>query len=245
MADMLFLPLLVIHIASGAIALPSGLCAMASRKAGTGLHARAGHVFYLSMSSMAASAAILTAWEPDRLSLGAAIWTFYLVHSARDAAVARTVAIGPAARWFMPVGLAAFILFAQGGLMAEASPTGEFQGSAATGYLVFGTAALLSLLSDLYLRLRAPRRTPRQRITRHLWRMVMAYFLAATSLFLGQQDDVFPFMAGSPVLLLPSLLTLLFLLYWLARVRFTRNWLGHRTAHQPGGNAPQPQEEAP
>ena len=73
---------------------------------------------------------------------------------------------------------------------------------------------------------------PRQRVARHLWRMVMAYFLAATSLFLGQQDDVFPFMQGSPILLIPSLATLAFLTYWVVRVRFVRNWIGVQTTQK-------------
>jgi hypothetical protein len=90
---MLFLSLLVIHVASGFIALISGLGAMGSRKAASGLHAQAGNVFCLSMSAMTVSAAILTAWEPDRLTLGAAIWTFYLVHSARSAARQRSEAL--------------------------------------------------------------------------------------------------------------------------------------------------------
>ncbi len=42
---------------------------------------------------------------------------------------------------------------------------------------------------------------------------------AATSLFLGQQDDVFPFMVGAPVLSISSLTMLDFLAYWLVKVR--------------------------
>jgi len=239
----LLLPLLVIHIASGFIALSFGLAAMASRKAGSGFHARAGDAFCLSMSAMTVSAAVLTAWEPDRLTLGAAIWTFYLVHSARNAARDRTEALGRASRWLAPLGVSASLLFIHGGLMAQASLEGEFQGTPAAAYFVFGAAATLASLSDLSLLLR-DRLGPRQRIARHLWRMVVAYLLAVTSLFLGQQDDVFPFMAGSPILFLPSLSTLGFLLFWTLRVRLARDWLGHGR-RRPHKNDSTPSQQEP
>lgn len=222
-------PLLVIHIVAGCVALTTGMIAMASRKAGSGLHAQTGSVYYVSMSVMAVSAAILTMWEPDRLSLGAAIWAFYLVHTARNAAISRTGRLDTVARLLMSVGFVATALFLQGGGQALAAPDGEFQGMPATGYFLFGLFAAIALLFDVSL-LRRGRLGTRQRVARHLWRMVTAYFLAATSLFLGQQDDVFPFMQGSPILLLPPLLTLGYLFYWLFRVRFARNWAGNKLA---------------
>lgn len=214
--------LLSAHIASGGIALLSGLVAMASRKTGSGIHRAAGTCFVHAMSVMAVSAAVLTILEPDRLSLGAATWAFYLVHTSRSAAMDRLVGL---AGWHMFVGVLATGLFLHGGVAAWSLPGGEYQGTQSAGYFVFGAAAMLALLFDLSLRWR-PGLSARQRIARHLWRMVTAYFLAATSLFLGQQDDVFPFMAGSPVLLAPSLLTLGFLIFWIVRVRFARNWMG-------------------
>ena len=242
MPGALLLPLLVIHIGSGSIALLSGLAAMASRKSGSGPHRWAGHTFYLSMSVMTASAAVMTAWEPDRLSLGAAIWTFYLVHSARGAARDRTAYRGPGSRWLIPVGITASVLFLHGGLVAQASPAGEYQGTSPAAYFVFGAVAVLASLSDLSLLVRS-QLAPRQRIARHLWRMVVAYFLAVTSLFLGQQDDVFPGMAGSPLLLLPSLFTLCFLAFWTLRVRLARNWLAPLSLRRPSSESTRSEEE--
>jgi uncharacterized membrane protein len=230
MSSAIFLPLLILHIAAGLVALSSGVVAMMSRKSGGGLHARAGHYFYMSMSAMAVSAALLTAWEPDRLSLGAAIWTFYLVHTSRLSAISRTGKLDRVSQWLAPVGLFATLLFLHGGLIALDSANGEFQDMPATAYFVFGSLASLSLLFDLSVLYRGGLK-PRQRVARHLWRMMTAYFLAATSLFLGQQDDVFPFMKGSPILLLPSLFTLGFLTFWAIRVRFARNWLGNRSTN--------------
>ncbi len=231
----LFLPLLVLHIASGLIALMAGLVAMASRKRAGGLHALTGQIYYLTMSTMAITAAILTFWEPDRLTLGAAIWTFYLVQTARNAALNRTGELDRTARWLIPVGAAATVIFLHGGTVAASSDDGEFQGMATAAFFVFGSFAMLGLVFDLSLVWRN-RLSVRQRIARHLWRMVAAYFLAATSLFLGQQDDVFPFMAGSLILFLPSLLTLGFLIYWIAYVRFARNWPGNSSSAKGNSN---------
>ena len=226
LASTIFKPLLLIHVLSGIAALLAGIAAIAFRKGRGGGHARAGNVFTVAMSVMAITAAILTAWEPDRLSLGAAVWAFYLVHTARHAATDR----GNELPWtMMGVGLTASLLFAHGGWVAHHSVDGTFEGAGVAGYLVFGIGTAISLLLDLSL-LRRPVLRLRQRIGRHLWRMMVAYFLAVTSLFLGQQDDVFPFMQGSPLLFLPSLLTIGFLGFWLVRVRFTRNWLGDRRA---------------
>jgi hypothetical protein len=228
----LFAPLLIVHIISGLAALLAGMFAMALRKQGGGGHATAGTIFTIAMSSMTITAAVLTFWEPDRLSLGAAVWAFYLVHTSRHAAMSAGDVPG---RDLMAIGLAAVLLFAHGGIAAERSGTGTFEGSGTAGFIVFGIGATLSLLFDLSLLLRR-RLQPRQRIARHLWRMLAAYFLAVTSLFLGQQDDVFWFMAGSPILLLPSLLTIGFLVFWLVRVRFARNWLETRRAVPPATN---------
>ena len=241
LAGIFLMPLLVAHIACGFVALLSGLVAMASRKGRDGLHGRAGNVFFISMSAMAISAAILTAWDPDRLSLGAAVWTFYLVHTSRHAARVKGGRNGSAPLGVTAVGLAAAILFLHGGLMAQLSQDGVFEGAGPTGYAVFGTAVMTSLALDLSLRFRGSL-SPRQQIARHLWRMLVAYLLAVTSLFLGQQDDVFPFMAGSPVLLLPTLLTIGFLIFWVVRVRFARNWLAHKSTTKPRNDDPQPQE---
>ena len=66
-----------------------------------------------------------------------------------------------------------------------------------------------------------------QRIARHLWRMCFALFVASGSFFLGQAQ-VFPKPVRIyPLLAIPALLPLLLMLYWLARVLFTR-WYERR-----------------
>jgi hypothetical protein len=55
---------------------------------------------------------------------------------------------------------------------------------------------------------------------RHMWRMCFGLFVATGSFFLGQQQ-VFPaWLRGSPVLLIPALLPLALLIFWLLRIWF-------------------------
>jgi len=78
---------------------------------------------------------------------------------------------------------------------------------------------LLAGLGDLRVLLRGI--SGRRRIARHLWRMCFGWFIATGSFFLGQQQ-VFPaWLRGSPALLVPALLPLALLIFWLVRVRFT------------------------
>ncbi len=78
------------------------------------------------------------------------------------------------------------------------------------------------------------------RVARHLWRMCFALFIAAGSLFLGQQK-VFPASwRGSPILRAPPLLTLILMVFWIVRVSFTNAFKGAYVATSlVGGEPPQ------
>jgi len=59
------------------------------------------------------------------------------------------------------------------------------------------------------------------RVSRHLWRMCFGWFIATGSFFLGQQQ-VFPAaLRKTGLLIVPALLPLILLVFWLIRVRFT------------------------
>ena len=56
---------------------------------------------------------------------------------------------------------------------------------------------------------------------RHLWRMCFGWFIATGSFFLGQQQ-VFPVaLRKTNLLIVPAILPLLLLVFWLGRSRFT------------------------
>ena len=222
-SSLIFAPLLVAHIIAGTIAIIAGVTAMAARKGGSGLHTQAGNFFFGSMLVMAGSAAALTFWDPDPLSMLNGIVVMYLV------ATSWMAVRGHGRGWrryewaVLPVGAACSLALGILGILATQSEQG-IGGFSAEPFFVFGGIGLSAVALDLNYLLRA-KVDQRQRIARHLWRMCYAYLLAATSLFLGQQDDVFFFMAGSPLLFIPSLATVAFMAFWLVRVRVAKNWL--------------------
>ena len=61
-----------------------------------------------------------------------------------------------------------------------------------------------------------------QRISRHLWRMCFAFFVAAGSFFLGQQDIMPEAVRGSPILFVLAFAPLAIMLFWLVRLRFAK-----------------------
>jgi hypothetical protein len=75
-----------------------------------------------------------------------------------------------------------------------------------------------------------------QRISRHLWRMCFGLFIATGSFFLGQGSKVFPAsVLKTGVLLVPAVLPLLLLIFWMIRVRFTNAY--KRMSMPRGGDA--------
>lgn len=91
------------------------------------------------------------------------------------------------------------------------SPTGSKDGNPAIAYFGFRVVALLSAAGDVRMLVRGGVFGAR-RIARHLWRMCFALFIAAASIFLARPQ---PFPA---ILSIPPLL---FMIFWLFRVRFT------------------------
>jgi hypothetical protein len=84
--------------------------------------------------------------------------------------------------------------------------------------LVIGTVILLAAIGDLRA-IRAGGLRGSRRLARHLWRMCFALFVATGSFFLGQMKFI-----PEPVRLVPLLLglafaPLVFLCYWMWRVR--------------------------
>jgi hypothetical protein len=125
------------------------------------------------------------------------------------------------------VSVVALALFSFG-VQAVSSPNGKLHGMPSPPFFVFGVIALLAGAGDARLirsgGVRAIRGTPR--LARHLWRMCTALLIAAFSFFLGQAK-VFPKpIRIFPLLVIPPLVVLVALLYWLWRVRVRRSFRG-------------------
>jgi hypothetical protein len=125
----------------------------------------------------------------------------------------------------LAVGLTSITL----GFAALATPRGTRGGIPFVIFFMFGTVALLASIGDVRM-MRSGRLRGVPRLTRHLWRMCYALWIAAASFFLGPRArvaKVLPEALLNPALLaLPVLLVLVVMFYWLWRVRRKRSFRG-------------------
>src|SRR5436190_1045130 len=105
------------------------------------------------------------------------------------------------------------------GVEMRLAPPGTFASPPGPGALfAMGGFCLAAGLGDLRFVLRGAL-TRTQRLTRHLWRMCFAFFIATGSFFLGQQKVLPHAWRGSPVLLVLAFAPFALMLFWLVRVR--------------------------
>ena len=211
-----------IHIAAGLLALVAGAIALYASK-GSPLHRRSGMVFGVAMLTMTSSATLMAAFlYPNRVNVVAGLLTFYLVSTGwlavrRDVAASRHLLTG---LMLLALGAGAFafrLAFAAAG-----SDNGMIDTVPAAPLFMFGTIAALCVVGDLRA-LFADTLLGKRRLVRHLWRMSYAMLIATLSFFLGQ-PKVFPEPLRHAVglRLIPVALVLGVMLYWLARMRFSR-----------------------
>jgi len=238
---MTFLP---VHIAAGATALVSGFVALYARK-GAKLHRQSGIIFFYAMLIMAGSAALLaTITKPNGANVLQAALAFYLGTTA-------LLAVRRPAAGFERIEIAAVLLaltvgFAHISFGWEAlhSASGTKYGYPPALYFTMGPLALVAGFGDMRMLLRGLQ--GKSRIARHLWRMCFAMFIASGSFFFGQAKVLPQPIRIFPLLAIPALLPLAVMLYWLARVWFTKATLligGDDRPRSPQKNAPQPHIE--
>jgi uncharacterized membrane protein len=225
-------PLIVFHICAGSVALLTGAVAMSLRK-GSRRHGLAGDVFVISMMCMSASGATvgfikyyLTNSQAQLANFFVGTLTFYLVGTAWWAARRRDGETGIFDWAGLLVALSVGAALVISGLQAAYGHAGLKSDFPAAPYFVFGSVALLSAAGDVRMLVRGGV-FGAKRIVRHLWRMSFAFLIAAFSFFLGQQKVMPAYMRGSKLLLVPLLLILIVLIYWLCRVSFT-NVFNHK-----------------
>jgi hypothetical protein len=207
---------LALHITGGGVGIASGGMALIARK-GSRSHRRAGNWFFVSMLVMAAIGAIVAALLPQRASVIAGAFTFYLVSTAWITVKRHENEVGYLEFFAMlfALGIAAgsFSL----GLMAFDRPEHTLDGLPAAPCFVFAALAALGASGDLRLILRHGI-SGGQRLARHLWRMCTALFIASFSFFLGQPQVFPPALRGSFLLYIPELVIVAALAFWMLRV---------------------------
>jgi len=211
--------LLFLHICGAITGLLSGTVALVFRK-GFRWHRAAGNVFFVSMLIMSASGAGIAAFiKPNMGNVFGGVVTFYLVATGW-----LTVLRGEGETGIIEYGLPLLALAAgSGGLLfgweAAHSATGLKEGYPPGPYLVFGCLSMWAAALDVRMLVhRGLSGAPR--IRRHLWRMCVAFLIAAFSFFLGKQQHFPVAIRGSQILNLPMILILVVMIYWLVRVQF-------------------------
>ena len=209
-----------IHVASGMVALLSGAVAVAAQKGGN-WHVKAGVWFCVSMFVLGVTAAILSPFKTPPDSPVGGMMVCYFVATAWLAARRHNGTPGR----FEKIACASVLVIAFAiighGFEVAFAPRGFFVAPPGASVLfALGGLCLLAGLGDLRFILRGKLSTT-QRITRHLWRMCFALFIATGSFFLGQQKVMPQAVHGSPILLVLAVAPFAVMLFWLVRVRFT------------------------
>jgi hypothetical protein len=216
--------ILLVHILAGAVGLITGYIALYAAK-GAPLHRKAGLLFVYAMLMMAMGGIVVSVGEgvsPD-INVPAALVTSYLVITSLT--TVRPFASG--GRW---LDIACFILAVVVGIVCvttgvQAIAAGGRRAGLAFPMFLFAVATLPGAAGDLRMIRAGGAKSLKgaRRLTRHLWRMTFALFIAALSFFIGQAD-VFPKpIRIAPLLALPVLAVLATMLYWLWRVRIRQS----------------------
>jgi len=227
---MSYSPILVMHLCAGSVGLLSGTAAMSFRK-GSPRHVLAGKVFVASMLTMAVGAVYLAITRHQPNNIGGGILTFYLIGTAWLTARRRD---GETSRFdwvVLVVPLALGILTWMNGLKVVRSGASSQNGVPVGMAFFMGSVILLAAAGDVRMLLRGGV-FGTQRLLRHLWRMCFGLFIATGSFFLGQGAKIFSsWWRQSSFLIIPAVLPLILLVFWVIRVRFTSAHKNKSTPH--------------
>lgn len=226
----------VCHIGGGTLGFASGILAMSVQKGGC-LHRAAGTVFFGAMSVMAVFAAYLAIVVPDqRVNLFIGAFVLYLIttswltvrRKAGTAGVAEKIATLVAFCLWAPFAILAFQLAT--GMTPMFKSAVPFKGPVLIAVYLFASVLAIAAISDARL-VMAGGITGAPRIARHLWRMSLAFTMAAGSFFSNALPKILPVVDRLPLLVrfTPQLALLALLVFWLIRVRLT-GWYARNAA---------------
>jgi hypothetical protein len=218
--------LLPVHISAGGLAIVAGAVALVAMK-GAWLHRKSGVVFVAAMLTMGLSGSALALRDGFNPNALGGLMSAYLVVTAwatvhPPAAGGRQLAVGA-----MLVALALGVVDLVLGVVAVGRPHRALGGVPAPAYFVFAIVGLLAAAGDLRaMRVGTGALRGAARLRRHLWRMCFALFIAAGSFFSIRSRVARilpePFLAPG-IRVLPIVLPLLLMAYWLWRVRAGRS----------------------
>jgi uncharacterized membrane protein len=225
---------LALHVTGGSLALIGGFAALFSRKGGW-LHRRAGILFVYAMLLMGAGAMALGAARGKYGNLLSGPLVAYFVITALTtvrppANGSRRLDVG-----LMLLAAAIGTIDLANGAYVSATPTGRTPDGVPGGMILFiGTVTALAALGDVRV-LRSGPLQGRRRLSRHLWRMCFAFFMASGSFFLGQMKVIPEPLRIVPLLAILAILPLVAMPYWFWRLRGKRAALPTSMVVRPTG----------
>jgi uncharacterized membrane protein len=217
-----------LHVIAGTIALLAGIIAMSSRK-GARTHRLAGTLFAVSMLVMAVFADYLALAIPEQIpNLFIGTFTIYLVATAwltvrrkeRSVGIAEKIALLVVLCLCLPFATLSFQLAT--GLQPSFKSAVPLEGPVRVAIYSFTFIVAMAAIGDARL-VRAGGVTGRRRIGRHLWRMCLGFTFALGSAFTTGLPRLLPKTVHVPLIFLfvPQLSSLVLLVFWMVRVRFT------------------------
>lgn len=207
---------MVVHIAGGGFALLAGATALIRRK-GSSAHKQAGTLYVLAMVMMTLSGAWISWQHSVMISTLAGLMSFYLVMSGW-----LTLKIPSESRrrsgltmLLLGFGVLAFGLWSsETAASGQADHIGNFIVPVAI-YATFTAFTALGVIGDVLLVIN-PKMSRQYLLSRHIWRMCIPLYVAASSFFEGQAD-VFPEALRYTIYLsLPEYAVIAAMFYWLS-----------------------------
>jgi len=204
-----------VHVLGGILALAGGYVALYAAKGGT-VHRRSGRLFVGAMIAMSLTGAAIAFLRSEPISVVAGLLTFYFATTSFLTVRRRSDA---SLRIDVVAMLGAFAVAIFGfkvgiGLAGSGRPE-------MFPMFIFGIVGLLGAAGDLRMIREGGIQGPK-RISRHLWRMCFAMWVAAASFFWGPPGRV-PDIIYIPALLpIPVLAPIVAMIYWLWRIRRKR-----------------------
>jgi hypothetical protein len=219
---------------------------MSFRK-GSGWHVLAGKIFVASMLAMAAGAIPLAILKHEPGNIIGGIFTFYLILTAWWTARHADGGTSKVGWIVLLIPLAFGILNWLSGIEKISSSGPSKDGVPAGMNLFLGSVMLLAAAGDVRMLLRGGL-AGAARIARHLWRMCFGLFIATGSFFLGPanrplrllsavgfRQRIFRTLLREELLIFLAVTPLLFLIFWLVRVRFSKSF--QELQHTPKGSS--------
>jgi hypothetical protein len=200
------------------VSIVAGTIALSVAKGGR-LHKQSGLVFTSAMVALGLTAAGIGTYENRPGQVVGGILAAYLVFSAMTTVKSLPRLGQRFSVALMVVAFAFAVAMLSEGVTEWLDPTVKVVGRPrVVPPLVVGTVMLLAAIGDLRA-IRAGGLQGSRRLARHLWRMCFGLFVATGSFFLGQMNFIPEPVRNVPLLLVLAFAPILFLIYWMWRVR--------------------------